>query len=68
MTQGAINKARLEHRKGIRIGSGLDGVKSVPDGVLLRKMAAVAERGNGGKQLPERMAFSDDEVVRQAMR
>ena len=68
VTQGAINKARLEHRDGVRTGSRMDGVEHTPDGVLLRKMAAVSEKGKDGNHLPDRMAFSDDEVVRQAMR
>lgn len=68
MTQDAIDKARLEYREGIRAGSGTDGVEIIPDGVLLRKMAAVSEGKKDGKHLPERMAFSDEEVVRQVMR
>eukprot|EP00904_Undaria_pinnatifida_P013623 jgi/Undpi1/9391/HiC_scaffold_27.g11848.m1 len=67
MVQGAINKARIENRKGVENGSGDGAVDSISSGVLLRKMVAEAEGKKNGKHLPERMGFSDQEMIRQVM-
>ena len=67
-SQGAINKARIENRKGVENGSGDGAVDSISSGVLLRKMVAEAEGKKNGKHLPERMGFSDQEMIRQVMR
>lgn len=68
VTQGAINNARLKNSKGVRTSSEMDGVDSTPGGVLLLKMASLTEGEKNAKHLPDRMAFSDEEVVRQGMR